>query len=166
MNPNSLPPGEIDRHLRRMRSATVGFLLTVPVAAAIVLSLPARGSVISPLAVTLVAGCAALWVGFTANRDAQVRLDRIKRAFAVTGDERRLLRDHRLVNLAVLARLEVMVVASVVAAIWGTSRTAAWGVLALAALMMGLSWPTGEKTHRLLARASEQRAPSSTGTSG
>ena len=157
MKPTSMPPGEIDRHLRRMRTTTAVFLITVAAAAAVILWLPARDSAISPVAVTLVAGCAALWVGFTANRDAQARLDRIKRAFAATGDERRLLRDHRLVNLAVLARLEAMVVASVVAAVWGTSRAAAWGVLALAALMMGLSWPTAEKTHRLLARAREQR---------
>jgi hypothetical protein len=157
MSSTSLAAGEIDRHLRRMRLTTTGFLLTIPVAVAAILSIPARDGMASPLAVTIVAAGAGLWVGFTANRDAQVRLDRIKRAFAATGDERRLLRDHRMVNLAVLARLEVMVVASVVAAVWGSSQTAAWGVLALAALMMGLSWPTSEKTDRLLVRAREQR---------
>ena len=157
MSSTSLQPGEIDRHLRIMRLTNVGFLLTVPVAVAAFVLVPARESMVSPMAVTLTAAAAALWIGFTANRDAQARLDRIKRAFAAKGDEQRLLRDHRMVNLAVLARLEVMVVASVVAEIWGGSSAAAWGVLALAAMMMGLSWPTADKTHMLIQRAREQR---------
>lgn len=157
MNSMSLPPGEIDRHLRLMRLGTVGFIATVPIAAAVALLVPERGSLASPLAVSFAAAGAALWVGFTANRDAQTRLDRIKRAFAATGDEEKLLRDHRWVNLAVLARLEVMVIAAVVAIIWGASSAAGWGVLALAAMMMGLSWPTGDKTHILIQRAREQR---------
>lgn len=157
MSSASLAPGQIDRHLRLMRRTTLVFLMTVPLAAAVSFLVPTGHGIASPLAVTLVAAGAALWVGFTANRDAQARLDRIKRAFAATGDEEKLLRDHRLVNLAVLARLEVMVVASVVAAIWGVSSPAAWGVLALAALMMGLSWPTADKTHMLIQRARELR---------
>lgn len=157
MNSTSMQPGEIDRHLRLMRFTTVAFLLTIPVAVVVVLLFPDRTGVASPLAVSLIAAAAALWIGFTANRDAQVRLDRIKRAYAATGDEKKLLRDHRMVNLAVLARLEVMVIASVVAAIWGVSSPAAWGVLALAAMMMGLSWPTADKTDQLLVRAREQR---------
>jgi len=112
---------------------------------------------VSPMAVSLTAAAAALWVGFTANRDAQARLDRIKRAYAANGDEQRLLRDHRMVNLAVLARLEVMVIAAVVASIWGGSSAAAWGVLALAGMMMFLSWPTADKTDMLIKRAREQR---------
>jgi hypothetical protein len=47
----------------------------------------------------------------------------------------------------------------VVAAVWGGSPAVAWGVLALAALMMALAWPTADKTHTLLARAREQRGP-------
>jgi hypothetical protein len=157
MKPTPLQPGDIDRHLTSMRLATAGFLLTVPVAAAAVFFVPARAGVVSPLAVSLTAAAAALWVGFTANRDARVRLDRIKRAFAANGDEQRLLRDHRVVNLAVLARLEVMVIAAVVASTWGGSAAVAWGVLALAGMMMGLSWPTADKTHMLIQRAREQR---------
>ena len=137
----------------------MAFLSSVPVAAAAMLLIPKMEASAPPMAVSLIAAAAALWVGFTANRDAQTRIDRIKRAFAAKGDERRLLRDHRLVNLAVLARLEVMVAAAVVAGLWGASAAAAWGILALAAMMMGLSWPTGEKTHTLLARAREQRGP-------
>lgn len=157
MSGRTLAPGDLDRHLGLMRWTTVGFLATVPLAALAMVLIPPRGSVASPLVVTLVASAAALWIGFTANRDAQARIDRTKRAFAALGDEQRLLRDHRLVNLAVLARLEAMVAAAVVASIWGGSAAAAWGVLVLAAMMMGLSWPTAEKSHTLLERAREQR---------
>ena len=157
MSVRELAPGDLDRHLRLMRWTTVGFLATVPVAALAMVLIPTRGSVASPLVVTLVASAAALWIGFTANRDAQARIDRTKRAFAAIGDEQRLLRDHRLINVAVLARLEAMVAAAVIASIWGGSSAAAWGVLALAAIMMGLSWPTAEKSHILLERAREQR---------
>lgn len=157
MKSNPLPPGEMDRHLRIMRLTTVGFLLTVVVAVAVLVLVPSRESSMAPMAVTLATAAAALWVGFTANRDAQGRIDRIKRAYAAKGDESRLLRDHRLVNLAILVRLEVMVIASVVAGIWGANAAAAWGILALAAIMMGLSWPTAEKSATLLQRAREQR---------
>jgi len=157
MNGTSLQPGEIDGHLKSMRLTTVGFLLTIPVAAALCIGVTARESMVSPMAVSLTAGAAALWVGFTANRDAQARLDRIKRAFAAKGDEQQLLRDHRMVNLAVLARLEVMVIAAVVASIWGGSSAVAWGILALAGMMMFLSWPTADKTDMLIQRAREQR---------
>jgi amino acid permease len=157
MNPNLLQPGDLDRHLRTMRRTTIAFLFTVPVAIVAMVAIPAQESGASPLVVTLVVASAALWIGFTANRDAQSRIDRIKRVFAAKGDEQELLRDHRLVNLAVLGRLEVMVIAAIFASIWGGSSAAAWGVLALAAIMMGLSWPTAEKSHALLERAREQR---------
>jgi hypothetical protein len=147
----------MDRHLKIMRLTTIGFLASVPVAAAVVVLLPSRGSMVSPLAVSLVAAAAALWVGFTANRDAQLRIDRIKRAYAVRGDALRLLADHRLVNLAVLVRLEVMVIAAVVAGVWGSMTAVPWGLLALAAIMMALSWPTADKSSTLLARARELR---------
>ena len=157
MSSTTLPPGELDHHLHLMRITTVCFLLTVPCAAVAMLLIPARDGSSSPWAVAAVAGVAALWVGFTANRDAQARLDRIKLRYAVKGDASRLLRDHRLVNLAVAARLELMVVAAVVADVWGHSPAVAWGILVLAGLMMGLSWPTADKTLTLLQRAREQR---------
>jgi hypothetical protein len=147
----------MDRHLRVMRMTTVAALSAVPLAASAVVLLPRREGAASPLAVTMVALAAALWLGFTANRDAQTRLDRIKRAFAAHGDPDRLLADLRLVNLAILARLEVMVAAAVVAAVWGVGSGAAWGILALAAIMMALSWPTEDKSHILLQRARELR---------
>jgi hypothetical protein len=147
----------MDRHLRLMRLTTTLFLAAIPVAVALVLLVDRRESLVAPFAVSLVAAAAALWVGFTANRDAQARIDRIKRAFAVHGDATRLLRDHRLVNLVVLVRLAVMVVAAVVAGIWGSIGAVPWGLLALAAIMMALSWPTADKSHTLLLRAREQR---------
>lgn len=150
----------IDRHLRVMRGLTVAFLVATVAAAAAIALVPARTAATPPMAVTLVSAAAALWIGFTANRDAQTRIDRIKRAYAALGDDARLLRDHRLVHLAVLLRLGVMVIAAVVAGIWGASVAAAWGVLALAAMMMALTWPTADKTHTLLARARELRARS------
>jgi len=156
MNSTSLQPGEIDRHLHTMRLTTIGFLAAVPVAVAVMLLSPSREGVASPMAVSLTAAAAALWIGFTANRDAQARLDRVKREFAAKGDLQTLLRGLRSVNMVVLARLEVMVVAAVVASIWGGSSAAAWGVLVLAAMMMGLSWPTADKTHMLIQRAREQ----------
>jgi len=157
MNSSPLAPGEMDRHLRNMRLTTMVFLLTVPVAVAALVLVPSRESSVAPMAVTLATAAAALWVGFTANRDAQARIDRIKRAYAAKGDESRLLRGHRLVNLAILVRLAVMVLAAVVAGIFGSSTAAAWGVLFLAAMMMGLSWPTEEKSATLLQRARELR---------
>jgi hypothetical protein len=157
MTAAKLDAGAIDRHLAIMRRATIAFLVSVPAAVAAVILIPSRSASVSPLAVTLVAAASALWIGFTANRDAEGRVDRIKRAYAATGDETRLLRDHRLVHLTVLARLEVMVMAGMVAGIWGSSSAAAWGILALACMMMALTWPTAEKTHTLLERAREQR---------
>lgn len=155
-----LPAGEMDRHLRLMRLTTLGFAATAAAAAAVLLLVPARPGGWPPWAVTAAAGGAALWVGFTANRDAQARIDRIKRRFAVDSDSRRLLAGLRRVNLAVDVRLEAMVAAAVVAGTWGASRAAAWGVLALAAVMLGLSWPTEDKSLTLLQRAREQRGNS------
>ena len=157
MTLNPVPSDVLERHLRLMRLATVGFLGTIPVAAAAMVLVTPREGVAAPLAVSLVAAAAALWVGFSANNDAQARIDRIKRAYAASGSEERLLRDHRLVNIAVLARLELMVVAALVARIWGGSAATGWGVLALATVMMALSWPTAEKTVTLLDRARQLR---------
>lgn len=157
MNATTLKPGELDHHLRLMRMMTAGALVSIVAAIGVVVLAPSRAGVAPPLAVTLVAAGAAFWIGFTANRDAQVRLDRVKRAFAVDGDLPHLLRGHRMVHLLVLARLEVMVVAAVVAGVWGSQTAAVWGILALAAMMMALTWPTADKTDMLIQRAREQR---------
>jgi hypothetical protein len=100
-----------------------------------------------------VAAAASLWIGFAANRDAGNRLEKIRRAFAVHGDESRLLRDHWLVYLAVLVRLEMMVVCGLIVSLWGLGPGIGVWLLVLGALMMALTWPTARKTQLLLGRA-------------
>ena len=144
----------LQSHLQRMRVTSVVGLVVVIVAVVAAFVLPYRGSsVASPLTVTLVAAAASLWIGFSANRDADGRLKRTRRAFAVHGDEGRLLRDHWLVYVAVLIRLEMMVAAGLVVALWGLGpRIGVW-LLILGALMIALTWPTIRKTQLLLGRA-------------
>ncbi len=150
--------GEIDRHLRRMRLTALLFLATVPLALVAGFLLPWRGSpVASPVAVTGVAALASLWIGFSATRDADGRLERIRRAFVVHGDEQRLLRDHWLVYAVVALRLEMMVLAGVLVSGWGLGpRIGAWLVL-LGGIMIALTWPTRRKVQLLLGRARAQR---------
>ena len=144
----------IRSHLVRMRvTAGVGLVgVIIGVVAAFVL--PYRGSAVaSPLTVTLVAAAACLWIGFSANRDATGRLEKIRRAFAVHGDEGRLLRDHWLVYAVVLIRLEMMAAGGLVVALWGVGpKTGVW-LLILGGLMIALTWPTTRKTQLLLGRA-------------
>ena len=145
---------EISRHLRRMRVTTGLFLAAAPAAIAVAFLAPYRGSsVASPLTVTLTAAAASLWIGFAANRDAGNRLEKIRRAFAVHGDESRLLRDHWLVYLAVLVRLEMMAVCGLIVSLWGLGPGIGVWLLVLGALMMALTWPTARKTQLLLGRA-------------
>jgi hypothetical protein len=121
--------------------------------------LPYRGSsVASPLTVTLVAVAGALWVGFSANRDAANRMEKIRRAFAVHGDEARLLFDHWLVYVVILVRLEIMVVGGLVVALWGLGPVFGVWVLVLGLLMIGLTWPTARKSRLLLGRARALRS--------
>jgi undecaprenyl pyrophosphate phosphatase UppP len=137
-----------------MRVMTGIFLATVPAAIVVAFLAEYRGSsVASPLTVTLVAAAASLWIGFAANRDAGNRLEKIRRAFAVHGDESRLLRDHWLVYLAVLVRLEMMVVCGLIVSLWGLGPGIGVWLLVLGALMMVLTWPTARKTQLLLGRA-------------
>lgn len=149
---------DLERHLLRMRWTAGSVLLLVPLVAAAIFAMPHRGAVVaSPMTVTLVAVAAALWIGFTANRDAAARIERIKRAFAVDGDEHRLLRNHWLVYLLVLLRLAVMIVCGVVISLWGIGpRVGVWVVL-LAGIMIALTWPSRRKTQLLLGRARQLR---------
>ena len=134
------------------------FLATVPAAVIVaVVSEHRRSAIASPLTMTLVAVAASLWIGFSANGDARARLERTKRAFAVHGDERRLLREHWWVYVMVLLRLEVMVLCGVVIALWGLGTGTAVWLLLVAAAMIVLTWPTLDKTRLLLERARELR---------
>ena len=149
---------ELERHLLRMRWTTVLVLLTVPVAVVALFVIPHRGAVVaSPMTVTLVAAAAALWIGFTANRDAAARIERIKRAFAVDGDERRLLHNHWLVYLLVLLRLAMMIVCGVVIGLWGIGPQIGVWVVMLGGIMIALTWPSRRKTQLLLGRARQLR---------
>lgn len=141
-------------HVRRMRTMSLVFLATVPAAIAAAFLLPYQGSAVaSPMTVTLIAVAAALWIGFSANRDANSRLERIRRSFAVHGDEDRLLNDHRMVYLVILLRLEVMVAAGLMIALWGSGPQMGLFLMLLAVVMIALSWPTARKTQLLLGRA-------------
>ena len=158
MNTHPISSPDLDRHLVRMR-ATTGFFLAVAVAAiASIFVIPHRGAVLaSPAAVTLVAVAAALWIGFTANRDASARIERIKRAYAADGNEFRLLRNHWLVYLLVLLRLAVMIVSGIVISLWGIGpRIGVW-VVVLGGIMIALTWPSRRKTQLLLGRARQLR---------
>jgi hypothetical protein len=96
-------------------------------------------------------------VAFTAERDSRRRLDRVKRAFAVHGDEAVLLRDHLLVLVVVMLRLETIVVAGLAVAVWGSGVRIALPMVLLAGLLMALAVPTERKADTLLRRARELR---------
>jgi len=146
-------PATLDTHLLRMRLTAGAFLGIVVVALAAIFAVGHRGAArMSPATLSLVAIAACLWIGFSANRDARNRLERVKRAAAVHGDETRLLRDHWLTYIVILVRLKVMVVGGVVVALWGLGpRIGVWLVV-LGGIMTALTWPTARKTQLLLGR--------------
>jgi hypothetical protein len=144
---------DIAKHVLRMRLTAVGFLATVPLAAVLCCAVPHRGTAaVSPLTLTIVAVAAVGWIGFSANADARKRLERIRIAAAVHGDDARLFRDHWLVYTAILVRLEVIVLAGLVVALWGLGPAIGVWVVVLGGLMIALTWPTTRKTQLLLGR--------------
>lgn len=144
----------LQSHLLRMRVTAVVGVVVVIVSVIAAFVLPYRGSTVaSPRTVTLVALVACLWVGFSANRDATGRLERIRLAFSVHGDEGRLLRDHWLVYIVVLFRLGMMLLAGLIVALWGSGPTVGVWLVILGGLMVVLTWPTTRKTQLLLGRA-------------
>lgn len=151
-------PGLVPKHVRRMRIVWASFVATVPLAVAAGSAAPRLSTELgSPSTVTLLALAIGLWVGFTAERDSRGRLERIKRAFAVHGDVRRLLDDHLRVFVVVMLRLEVIVIGGVVTSVWGLGpRVGSWMTL-LGGLMMALAWPTVRKTEILILRAREMQ---------
>ena len=148
------PGADIPRHLRRMRATCVVGLVVVAVVAGLAFALPHRGPALaSPGTITVVALAASLWIGFTANRDARNRLEKIRSSFASHGSEARLLRDHWIVFAAVLLRLQIMTACGLVVSLWGVGpRIGVWIIL-LGGLLIGLTWPTTRKTQLLLGRA-------------
>ena len=153
MDSEKLAPGALERHLLRMRVTCGAFLATIPAAIAVIFLVPHRGTAtVSPATITLVAVAASLWIGFTANRDAGNRLERIKRAGAVHGNDARLLRDHWLVYVVILLRLEMLVVCGVVVALWGLRPAIGVSLTLLGGVMIALTWPTARKAQLLLGR--------------
>ncbi len=149
---------DIESHLVRMRVTGIMALATSAVVAVAAFTMPFRGSsVASPMTVTLVAFAAGLWIGFSANRDAGTRMRKIRHAYAVHGDEDRLLGDHWRAYVAVLLRLEVMAVAGFVVSLWGTGPVFGIWLLVLCAMMIALTWPTRRKIQLLLGRARAAR---------
>lgn len=145
---------DLQAHLARMRATAVAALvLAVAAIPAVFLMSHRQSSVASPTTVTVVAAIACLWIGFSANRDATGRLEKIRRAFAVHGDEDRLLRDHWLVYCVVVIRLEVMVVGGLIVGLYGLGPGIGVWLLILGILMIVLTWPTIRKSQLLLGRA-------------
>ncbi len=139
-------------HLRRMR-LTAAASLAVPVLAAVVsFRLPRIAAGLPPLAVSFLALAGSLWIGFSADRHARKLMERIRRRHEEHGDTARLLADHWRVLVAVLLRLQVVTLLGLATAVSGTGPTAALLHFALAAILMGLAWPTEHKTLLLLRR--------------
>lgn len=148
-----------DRHLRRVRRTVVAFLAALPLFQVAAVLLPRRETALSPGMITLLAAAAGLWLAFTAERDARARLDRIKRAFAVHGEQDRLMDDHLRVYVVVLLRLAGVAAFGVVAAVWGSGATATPLFLVAAGALMLLTWPTHAKVRLLVDRARALRPP-------
>jgi hypothetical protein len=149
--------GLLARHLRRLRIVWAAFVATGPVAVAMCFGSPHRTTEVgSPAVVTLLVVTMSLWVAFTAERDARLRLERVKLAFAVHADVARLLRDHTVVLLVVLTRLEIIVLGGVVAGVWGAGPWAGLWLVLAGVLMMARTWPNAIKSQNLVNRARER----------
>lgn len=145
-------------HLQRMRRTTAAFGGMLIVLAIAAFFLPRLGNdLTSPMGATLIGAAAALWIGFSANRDARVRMDRIKRAYAVHGETPLLLRDHHRAYLIVLLRLLAVAACGVVVAVWGAGPRLGLAFFILAGILGAMSWPTERKTQLLIKRAQALR---------
>jgi hypothetical protein len=141
-----------------MRRTGLVLIGTLAVLAVTVFFLPRLANDLTgPMGATLIAAAAALWIGFSANRDARTRMDRIKRAFAVHGDVARLLRDHHRAYLAVLSRLLAVAGCGIVVTVWGAGPRLALAFFILAGILLAMAWPTEHKTQLLIKRAQALR---------
>ncbi len=142
------------QHLRRMRLTATVFLASVVAAAAGVYTLPRHPlGGFSPLGVTAGTLAVSLWLAFTADGWSRKLLARIRERYEKHGDVARLLRDHLRVYLAVLVRLEIILLAAVVTAVSGSGPTPALFQVILTAVLMLLAWPSEHKARLLLRRA-------------
>ncbi|MCP4898564.1 MAG: hypothetical protein GY906_16445 [bacterium] len=148
-------PAVLERHLKRMKMIGIFFVTAQPVT--LIILFLVRGSyanaLLSPAQMTLLLAAGALWLAFTAERDAKKRLAHAKHGFTVHGDQARLLREHLLVYLQVLLRLEFLSVCGVLTSYWGKGPLIAIWFVILATILMALTWPTPRKTKLLIERA-------------
>jgi len=146
------------RHLRRLRVLALTFLPVVPLAWWLTVSLP-RGHLrwLPPTAVTLIAGGLGIGLAFTAEWAARRRLERARTGYAEAPDRHRLLSAHLRTYLTVLVRLSAVAALGPVVAVWGTGALAGSGLVAVAAALMLMAWPTEAKGELLLHHAEEAR---------
>ena len=158
-HPSGTPtPAEIQRNLRTMRLSGSITLTVLAVLAVASFFIPHRDNTLTgPGGVSLLAGAAALWIGFSANRDARTRMARIRRAYAVHGEMSRLLRDFRRAYLVILMRLGAIGACGLAVTVWGRGPGLALFFYILGAILTAMSWPTEHKTRLLIRRARELR---------
>ena len=155
---SSLPRLQMQNHIKAMRRSALtlgGFLMAAAVGAFFLPRLP--NDLVNPMGATLIGAAAALWIAFSANRDARARMDRVKRAFAVHGQFDRLFRDHHRAYLMVLLRLMAVATCGIVVAVWGAGPRLGLAFFILAAILMAMAWPTDHKTRLLIKRAQALR---------
>ncbi len=155
---SSLPRLQLQDHIKAMRRSALvlgGLLLPTAVGAFFLPRL--ANDLVNPMGATLIGAAAALWIAFSANRDARTRVDRVKRAFAVHGQFDRLFRDHHRAYLVVLLRLLAVAACGIVVTVWGAGPRLGLAFFILAAILMAMAWPTDHKTRLLIRRAQALR---------
>lgn len=148
----------LTRHLWRLRALGAAFAPVVPLAWWLTVSLPpARPPGVPRMAVTLLAGGLGIALAFTAERSARRRLERARDGYAHAPDRNRLLGAHLRTYLTVLVRLAAVAALGPAVSVWGTGSLAGSGLVAVAAALMVMAWPTEAKGELLLHHAEEAR---------
>jgi hypothetical protein len=146
------------RHLWRLRALGLAFAPVVPLAWWLTVSLSrAQLPWLPPLAVTVLAGGLGIGLAFTAERAARRRLEQARKRYAEAPDRSRLLAAHLRTYLTVLLRLAAVAALGPLVAVWGTGSLAGSGLVAVAAALMLMAWPTEAKGVLLLHHAEEAR---------
>jgi hypothetical protein len=151
-------PDPLTRHLWRLRALAVAFLPAIPLAWWLTVSV-SRGRLgwLPPMAVTLLAGALGIGLAFTAERSARRRLERARDEYVRAPDRVRLFAAHLHTYLTVLVRLSAVAALGPVVAVWGSGALAGSGLVAVAAALMLMAWPTEAKGELLLHHAEEAR---------
>lgn len=157
----SLSSVQLQGHLKAMRRIGLAFGGVLVALAGPAFFLPrAANDLVGPKGATLIVAATALWIGFSANRDARTRMDRVRLAFSVHGKIDRLLQDHHRAYLMVLLRLLAIAGCGVVVAVWGAGPGLGLAFFILAGILMAMAWPTDHKTRLLIRRAQALRPDS------